>query len=341
MFSVTQPEREAGKLSADKLALILSEINTNGFALVTDLVSADTCGLLFESVLEDVEQVRSEHKPTRHENATGRGHLQLGLRRYAPYVREDLVANPLIENIVAAVLGPDAWLGFYNGNVNLPGSVHQPVHYDRPYSWRSRAQAEEDGQSWPPPPTTLSCSVALTEITQANGATEIYPGSHRETDVAQLPIGERISEHPDLLERWSPPARMPIPCGAVCFRDPRMWHRGVPNPGDQVRPMIALTYHSGRCLSWRGRLVRDIDSSDVERCKRDPSLKLLDDGGLADGRLVFEESTREVFESADSPHQVNRNVRFVSSPHRVNHFLDAHQLGGARIVENGPLVAVE
>ena len=116
-------------------------------------------------------------------------------------MRAELVANPLIESVVAAVLGPRAWLGFYSGNVNLPGSVHQPLHYDRPFSWRTREKAEKDGQSWPPPTTTLSCSVALTELSEENGATEIYPGTHHETAVTEWPLGERISKHPELIGR--------------------------------------------------------------------------------------------------------------------------------------------
>ena len=334
-FSVTEAERSAGVMGAEKTAIITREIESRGFAVVMGLVSAETCQLLKGSVLEDAERVRALGRPTRHEEVTGEGHLQLGLRRCAPYVRSDLVANPLIEHVVAAVLGPGAWLGFYNGNVNLPGSAQQPLHYDRPFSWRTKEKAFKDGQSWPPPTTTLSCSVALADITEDNGATEIYPGTQHETAVTEWPLGERISNHPELIERWGPPERMAIPAGGICFRDPRMWHRGVPNPSDQTRPMIALTYHAERCRHWRGRLIKAMTAADIERCRQDPALRVLDDGELGDGRLVFEESARDAFTATESLHQVNRNVRFVSEPLRVNHFLDAHLIGGARVISDG------
>jgi len=245
------------------------------------------------------------------------------------------VANPLIEHVVSAVLGKAAWLGFYNGNVNLPGSVHQPLHYDRPFSWRTKEKAARDGQSWPPPTTTLSCSVALSDITEDNGATEIYPGTHLETAVTEWPLGERLSNHPDLVERWAPPERMTLPAGSVCFRDPRMWHRGTPNPSGQARPLIAMTYHAARCRHWRGRLVKNLPPQDEERCRKDRALRVLDSGDLADGRLVFEESACDAFEATESLHEVNRNVRFVGEPLKVNHFLDAHLVGGARVVGDG------
>ena len=336
IFTPSEQERQAQAFDPDKLAAIVARIQTQGFAVVSDLVSPATCELLMQSVLEDADQVVAHSEElTPHEKVTGQGHLQLGLRRFAPFVKADLVANPLIEHVVTGVLGTGAWLGFYNGNVNRPGSVHQPLHFDRPFSWRSEDEAAQDGQTWPPPTTTLSCSVALSEITDANGATEIYPGTHLETEVAQWPLGERLSNHPDLVASHGPPSTMPIPAGGICFRDPRMWHRGVPNTSAQTRPMIALTYHGERCMHWRGRLVKRIDKAAAQRFAQDPALKFMDDGWLADGRLVFEDNTREVFTESANPHQVNRNVRFVEPGMRVNHFLDAHLVGGARLVPDG------
>ncbi len=337
-YHVTDDERSAGTISTDKLSEITADIASQGYAVVSGLIPIEACDVLMATILEDAERVRATGKSTPHEERTGRGHLQLGLRRYAPYVKPELVANPLIECIVAGVLGPGAWLGFYSGNVNLPGSTYQPLHADRPYSWKTEEEAREDGQSWPPPGTTLSCSLALTEITVENGATEIYPGSHRETAVTQWQPGERPGDHPELLERWGPPGRMEIPAGGICFRDPRMWHRGVPNSSDQVRPMMALTYHAGRCLHWRGRLVRELSDGELERCRQDPALRVMDDGELGDGRLVFEESAQPAFAQSSSQHGIYRNVRFVAKPLRVNHFLDAHTLGGARVVEDGDIL---
>ena len=337
IFNLSQAEKESGTIADDTLSSIVHQIETIGFAVIEDLVSRETCDLLSTSVLEDVDKVKATGKPTAHERHTGRGHLQLGLRRHAPYVTADLVANPLIECVVAAVLGRGAWLGFYNGNVNCPDSTHQPLHFDRPFSWTSPEAAAQDGQRWPPPTTTLSCSVALKEISEANGATEIYPGTHQETEVIQWEAGDRIENHPDLMARWAPAGRMPIPAGGICFRDPRMWHRGVPNPTETPRAMIALTYHAEKCRHWRGRMIRKLSAGDVAKCIEDPTLRVMDDRELGDGRLVFQEDTRQVFESSPSLHGINRNIRFVESPLKVNHFLDAQNLGGARVVSEDDL----
>jgi len=326
-YTATPADHEAGTLPKDVLRKIHEAIDNQGYALVSGLVSQETRDLLLPSILEDVKMVRSSGELTPHEQHTGVGHLQLGLRRYAPYVRADLAANPLIESVVAEVLGPGAWLGFYNGNVNCPGSTTQPLHFDRPYSWKTKEEAEADGQSWPPPTTTLSCSVALADITVDTGATEIFPGSQRETEVATWTTN-RLKERPDLIEAWGPPARMEIPAGAVCFRDPRMWHRGVPNHSDRPRAMLGLTYHSARGNHWRGRVVHDVPAQDQEQLDRNPDLKLLDEGGVGDGRLVFHSSARPAFEK-ESLHGIRRNIHFVDQ--EVNHLIDAHMLGGAHV----------
>lgn len=329
VYSISDEEVAAGQVSAEKLAAIVADIRSSGYAVVSGLVSAASCELLAASIVEDAQHIKTQDELTPHEQRTGRGHLQLGLRRCVPYVRADLLTNPLVESVVAAILGQGAWLGFYNGNVNLPGSVHQPLHYDRPFSWKTPEEAQQDGESWPPRATTLSCSVALDEITEAKGATEIYPGTHTETAVAAWPLGERPENHPELVKRWGPPARMEIPAGGVCFRDPRMWHRGMPNQSSNIRPMIALTYHAAIARHWRGWLVRNLPSADIARCEENPELRVMDDGSLGDGRLVFEESAREIFAENPSRHGINRNVRFVAA---VDHTVDAHMLGGAKVL---------
>lgn len=99
--------------------------------------------------------------------------------------------------------------------------------------------------------------------------------------------------------------------------------------------MIGMTYHAQRCQQWGGRLIKNLAPADMEKIRRDPALRVVGDGELGDGRLVFESSARDAFHATESLHQVNRNVRFVDEPLKVNHFLDAHLIGGARVVNDG------
>ena len=92
-----------------------------------------------------------------------------------------------------------------------------------------------------------------------------------------------------------------------------------------------------RCLHWRGRLVKGLNPAVIAKCSNDTTLRVLDSGELGDGRLVFQGDTREVFESSKNSHGINRNIRFVDEPLQVNHFLDSHNIGGARVVKDGVL----
>ena len=331
-FEITDQEWRSGSLAEDKLDQVQESFDSIGFAVVAGLVPPAICEQLMTAFLEDVELIREKAGLTPHEKHTAEGHLQLGPRRSGPYVRSEMVANPVLESVVAKLLGSGAWLGFYNGNVNCPGSGYQPLHFDRPYAWKTEQAAKAAGQPWPPNSTTVSCSLALSEITEAAGATEIYPGSQRETDVTTWCNGEQPVQHPEGVAKWHPPASMTIPAGGICFRDPRMWHRGVRNPSDTPRPMVALTYHSAMAKHQRGTLV-NLTQIDADACEQDPSLKMLDSGVLGDARLIFDADARSAFE-APNLHGVYRNARFIEAPRVVNHFLDAHLLGGARIVEN-------
>ena len=56
-YAVTYEERTSGKLAEDKRRQIAEDIDSTGYAVVTDLIPAETCEILIRSVLEDVEQV--------------------------------------------------------------------------------------------------------------------------------------------------------------------------------------------------------------------------------------------------------------------------------------------
>ena len=95
--------------------------------MVAGLIPEAVRAELNASVLEDAAVVVRSRQPTQHERRTGRGHLQLGLRRHAPFVRPELVANPLIESVVAAVLGPGRVARILQRQRQLPAQRNSAV----------------------------------------------------------------------------------------------------------------------------------------------------------------------------------------------------------------------
>ena len=75
--------------------------------------------------------------------------------------------------------------------------------------------------------------------------THLYPGPHP----GSIRSFDRVA-----AERAS--RRMLAPLGSIVLRDPRMWHRAMPNNTKKVRTMLSLGYRrafhaSGRAMGLR------------------------------------------------------------------------------------------
>lgn len=97
------------------------------------------------------------------------GHLQQG-HHFAPTFFADIVADPFATQVTKAILGEGVYNRFYNGNANCPGSGTQPLHPDTPHLWPT--------STMPHPPASLVVNVSLVDVSEANGATELWPGTH-------------------------------------------------------------------------------------------------------------------------------------------------------------------
>jgi ectoine hydroxylase-related dioxygenase (phytanoyl-CoA dioxygenase family) len=147
----------------------------------------------------------------------------------------------------------------YTGNTMLPGTTQmQPVHWDEGQLWA--------GLDAPSPAHSLTINVPLVDVTEENGAIEVWPGSHLD-----VRTGGRSSIHvPEewLAERQS--IRVPTSKGSILLRDGRMWHRGTTNSTSSPRPMIAVVY----AASWFRPLPIDVHA-DCEPVLRDAGVRVL------------------------------------------------------------------
>jgi hypothetical protein len=87
-------------------------------------------------------------------------------------------------------------------------------------------------------------NVLTVDVSPENGATEIWPGTHRELGVGS---GDDIKIAADLLEARRavcPPLQPTFRRGSMLIRDIRLWHAGMPNRTARPRPMIAMVHAS-------------------------------------------------------------------------------------------------
>jgi len=158
------------------------------------------------------------------------GHLQQGPPPFADYVFPEVAMNPAVNAVARAVYGGPARLTFYNGNTNCPGSVCQHLHMDGRHSTKPDEPVA--------PTTGMVVNIPPGPANESNGAIELWPGSHR------LGVYENHNGVPARMEEARRGVRGPVnprtQPGDVLLRDVRIWHRGVPNPSDRPRHMIAL-----------------------------------------------------------------------------------------------------
>jgi ectoine hydroxylase-related dioxygenase (phytanoyl-CoA dioxygenase family) len=104
-----------------------------------------------------------------------------------------------------------------------PGEVSQPIHADDQLMPLAK----------PHVPTVCNTMWAITDFTEANGATRIIPGSHL------------ADTNPDYGSHYdSVPAEMPA--GSVLVWHGSLWHGGGANTTEGTRVGIAMNY----CAGW-------------------------------------------------------------------------------------------
>jgi hypothetical protein len=139
------------------------------------------------------------------------GHLSYTPSPTSEIVRQ-LASNLVIQEVLDCAMAKDYKVIGFGGNANLPGSRHQPPHVD---GWLGTH--------------FLIVNLPLGKVTERNGSTEVWPGTHRE----DLTISQFNSKPRQSVRINSAP-------GDVVLRYSNLWHRGTPNRSGDVRLMLAM-----------------------------------------------------------------------------------------------------
>jgi ectoine hydroxylase-related dioxygenase (phytanoyl-CoA dioxygenase family) len=175
-----------------------------------------------------------------------------GLVARSPTCRE-LVLHPLVLETVRGVLAHATSVQLHLTQVIAigPGEPAQPIHRDQ---WAFDFFPFPSGYE-------VQCNTlwAMTDFTDANGATRLVPGSHRAADRLEFTNGETV------------PAEMPA--GSVLFYTGSLYHGGGANRSDAVRDGINLTY----AVSWLRQEENQYLSvpAEIARTLPEPLLRLL------------------------------------------------------------------
>jgi ectoine hydroxylase-related dioxygenase (phytanoyl-CoA dioxygenase family) len=138
-------------------------------------------------------------------------------------VYEAIPVHEQVLPVVEQVLDPGCLVSSISSITILPGETAQPIH------------ADDQLIPLPKPhvPTVCNTMWALTDFTEANGATRVIPGSHT------------ADRSPDYGAPYdSLPAEMPK--GSVLVWHGSLWHGGGANQTEEPRIGIAMNY----CAGW-------------------------------------------------------------------------------------------
>jgi phytanoyl-CoA dioxygenase PhyH len=228
-ITIRPEELAAGQISRAHLDKAIQALRVEGCVVLGDIVSHAHLDLLCERMDEDSRKLIAVEKW----GGAGRvkGHLQQGPPPFAPCVFSDIVANPFVIQVTRALLGDGVYNSFYNGNTNCPGSGTQPLHRDGGHLWPGLEVAH--------PAASVVVNISPMDVSEENGSVELWPGTHLVTSVE----GRVDEQAEEARRRIVPPVRGNAKKGSVLIRDIRLWHRGVPNPSDRPRHMIALIHN--------------------------------------------------------------------------------------------------
>jgi ectoine hydroxylase-related dioxygenase (phytanoyl-CoA dioxygenase family) len=172
---------------------------------------------------------------------TGAHRYNVWVPLVAPFIDEDIVANPLVLSVLSELLDGDMVCTYYASDTALPGSEYQTVHPDVGPLFPGLAIAL--------PPVNYVLDIPLVDFGLDNGPLEMWPqGTHLVPDIGVIPTegargGPEARRAPNqLFVETLEPMVVTIPAGSFLVRDTRVWHRGTPNRSPEKRSMLALVF---------------------------------------------------------------------------------------------------
>lgn len=225
-IEITAEERKTGQLAPDKLATAIQAMAEDGVVALRQAIEVACVDKLGARMLDDLARYAELYEVD--------NNFQ-GVRPppFHPFLFADIVFNEPAITVSRAIVGPGATLTSYGANTAFVGSQPQQVHAD--------AVPPQPGPVGPC--TLLVVNVPLVDMTEENGATIYWPGTHHDV---RLHSGNRFPTDA-MIHEWEakrPAERVVAQRGDLVLRDMRVWHGGMPNRTQTPRPMLALVHRS-------------------------------------------------------------------------------------------------
>ncbi|MCC6483405.1 MAG: phytanoyl-CoA dioxygenase family protein [Armatimonadetes bacterium] len=193
---------------------LLERFHTDGYLLVKEALKPEEVVRVREAVLKVFRETPSDY----------RSDIRLRMFEHG-LVFEELIDHPALIEILEAILGSDCHLIAQNAiHTRFGESVAPFFHADDVVRFPIDEGVELD-QQIVMPCFTVNMNIFLTDVTEADGPTEIVPGSHR---------SGRQPQDSDLASNGKPEFKgraavsVAASAGDALMWNDQVWHRGAP-----------------------------------------------------------------------------------------------------------------
>ncbi len=198
----------------------LAAVEDDGYTIVPDAIAADLLDRLDEALARLERELGAVPARNAFEgHATVRIYNLLALDP----VFQEVPVHPNVLPLIEGVIGRSPLVSSLSSIAIDPGEVAQPLHVDDAVIPLPR----------PHVPIICNSMWALTDFTEANGATRVVPGSHR-------------SDHQPNPAAAIDTVAAEMPRGSVLVWPGSTWHGGGANATDARRTGLAMNY----CAGW-------------------------------------------------------------------------------------------
>lgn len=200
----------------------LAQLQTDGYTILERVIPDATVDALLDAVHQVETTFGSAPSNNRFEGSRTTRTYNLLARGE---IFEQIPVQPEVLVLIESMLGPQCLVSSLASISIAPGERAQVIHADDQIMPLAKPHAA----------TVANSMWALTDFTEANGATRVVPGSHL-WDHGPDYFADAPS-HPSI------PAEMPR--GSVLVWHGSTWHGGGANASDDVRVGIAMNYCAG------------------------------------------------------------------------------------------------
>ena len=210
----------------------VEQFDRDGYVVVPDAFDAD----LVARVTAEIDEAEAEVEALLRASEDERLFIaEAGAITFVPHLvtrspaLRSFALHPFFAGVAADLIGPDV-------NLYWDQAVYKKPQKPRRFPWH-----QDNGYTYVEPQQYLTCWVALTDATVANGCPQVLPGLHRAGTLAHTyvePLGYELQLEPDPAEV----VVAEVPAGGVVLFSSLTPHLTGPNTTDAVRKAYILQY---------------------------------------------------------------------------------------------------